>query len=124
MADSTFEFSPSARLQILNILPQKAGSLRESIQVKRLRDRINFSDEEKDQIGFNENTGGFNPNKLGELGDMEIELGENEREIIAGCIIQKEDEGEVPTNDGFVDLAMQLAGEIEEFRASLDNSEE
>ena len=124
MADSTFEFSPSARLQILNILPQEAGSLRESIQVKRLRDRINFSDGEKDQIGFDENTGGFNPRKLGELGDMEVELGENEREIIAGCIIQKEDEGEVPTNDGFVDLAMQLADEIEEFRQSLDNSEE
>ena len=124
MADSTFEFSPSARLQILNILPQEAGSLRESIQVKRLRDRINFSDEEKDQIGFDENTGSFDPRKLDELGDMEIELGENEREIIAGCIIQKEDEGEVPTNDGFVDLAMQLSGEIEEFRDSLDDSEE
>ena len=77
MADSTFEFSPSARLQILNILPQKAGSLRESIQVKRLRDRINFSDEEKDQIGFDESTGGFNPRKLDELGDMELQIGQD-----------------------------------------------
>ena len=124
MTDSTFEFSPSARLQILNILPQEAGSLRESIQVKRLRDRIHFSEEEKEEIGFDESTGGFNPRKLGALDDMEVELGENEREIIAGCIIQKEDEGEVPTNDAFVDLAMQLAEEIEEFRDSLDDSEE
>jgi len=94
--------------------------LRESIQVKRLRDKINFSDEEKDTIDMNERTGSFDPMALQDLEDLEIELGDNEKEIIAGSFIKKEDEGEVPTNDAFVELAIQLSDEIQAFRDQLD----
>lgn len=121
---STFVFGAEERLQILNLLPQNTLSLRESIQVKRLRDRINFSDNEKEVIGFDPETGGFNPQKLSDLNDLEINLGENERDILAGSIIEKEDEGEVPTNDAFVKLALALEDEIKEFRDSLDQAED
>jgi hypothetical protein len=120
MADRSFEVGPQQRLQLLNLLPQESGSLRESIQVKRLRDRINFTEEEQEAIDMDERTGSFDPMALQELDDKEIELGENERDIIAGSIIQKEDEGEVPTNDAFVELALTLEQEIKEFREDLD----
>jgi len=119
----TFVFGAEERLQILNLLPQDTLSLRESIQVKRLRDRINFTDEEKEKIEFDADTGSFNPQKLSNLTDLEIKLGDKEREILAGSIIEKEDDGEVPTNDAFVDLAMALEDEIKAFRDSLDQSE-
>lgn len=115
-----FVFSAQQRLQLLNLLPQESGSLRESIQVKRLRDKINFSDEEKETIDMNERTGSFDPMALQELDDREVELGDNEKEIIAGSFIKKEDEGEVPTNDAFIELAFKLEDEIEEFRSQLD----
>jgi len=117
---ANFVFSAQQRLQLLNLLPQESGSLRESIQVKRLRDKINFSDEEKETIDMNERTGSFDPMALQDLEDLEIELGENEKEIIAGSFIKKEDEGEVPTNDAFVELAIQLSDEIQAFRDQLD----
>jgi len=117
---ANFVFSAQQRLQLLNLLPQESGSLRESIQVKRLRDKINFSDEEKDTIDMNERTGSFDPMALQYLEDLEIELGDNEKEIIAGSFIKKEDEGEVPTNDAFVELAIQLSDEIQAFRDQLD----
>jgi len=117
---ANFVFSAQQRLQLLNLLPQESGSLRESIQVKRLRDKINFSDEEKDTIDMNERTGSFDPMALQDLEDLEIELGDNEKEIIAGSFIKKEDEGEVPTNDAFVELAIQLSDEIQAFRDQLD----
>lgn len=119
-----FAFEPQQRLQIINILPQDAGSLRESIQVKRLRDRVQFSDEEKETLDLDEQTGSFDPQKLSELEAKEITLGDNEKEILAGAIIQMEDEGSVPTNDSFVELALQLEEEIKEFRESLDPTEE
>jgi len=122
MAD--FVFSAQQRLQLLNLLPQESGSLRESIQVKRLRDKINFSDEEKEAIDMNERTGSFDPMALQELDDKELDLGENEKEIIAGSFIKKEDEGEVPTNDAFVELAIQLSDEIQAFRDQLDPKED
>lgn len=117
---ANFVFSAQQRLQLLNLLPQESGSLRESIQVKRLRDKINFSDEEKETIDMNERTGSFDPMALQDLEDLEIELGDNEKEIIAGSFIKKEDEGEVPTNDAFVELAIQLSDEIQAFRDQLD----
>jgi hypothetical protein len=117
---ANFVFSAQQRLQLLNLLPQESGSLRESIQVKRLRDKINFSDEEKETIDMNERTGSFDPMALQELDDREVELGDNEKEIIAGSFIKKEDEGEVPTNDAFVELAIQLSEEIQAFRDQLD----
>lgn len=117
---STFTFSSQQRLQLINLLPQESGSLRESIQVKRLRDRINFTEEEKEVIDMDERTGSFDPMALNELDDLEVELGENEREIIAGSFIKKEDEGEVPTNDAFVELAVKLEDKIDEFRTKLD----
>ena len=117
---ANFVFSAQQRLQLLNLLPQESGSLRESIQVKRLRDKINFSDEEKETIDMNERTGSFDPMALQELDDREVELGDNEKEIIAGSFIKKEDEGEVPTNDAFVELAIQLSDEIQAFRDQLD----
>jgi hypothetical protein len=114
------ELEPEQRLQLLNLLPQESGSLRESIQVKRLRDRINFSEDEQEEIDMDERTGSFNPAALRELDDKKIELGEKERDIIAGSIIQKEDEGAVPTNDAFVELALTLEDEIKKFRKDLD----
>jgi hypothetical protein len=118
MADLTL--SAQQRLQLLNLLPQESGSLRESIQIKRLRDRVNLSDEELETIGMDEQTGSFDPTALQELDDKEVELGDKECDIIAGSIVQKEDEGEVPTNDSFVDLALLLEQEIKEFREDLD----
>ena len=120
MANTTHEFSPQQRLQLLNLLPQESGSLRESIQVKLLRDRINFTDEEKATIEMNERTGSYDPMALNELEDLEVDIGENEKEIIAGSFIKREEEGEVPTNDAFVELALKLKDEIEEFRKNLD----
>jgi len=117
---ANFTFSAQQRLQLINLLPQESGSLRESIQVKRLRDKINFSDEEKEVIDMNERTGSFDPVALQELDDKELNLGDNEKEIIAGSFIKKEDEGEVPTNDAFVELAIQLSDEIQAFRDQLD----
>jgi hypothetical protein len=114
------ELRPEQRLQILNLLPQESGSLRESIQVKRLRDRIKFTEDEQAAIKMDEQTGSFDPAALRELNDLEVELGGNERDIIAGAIIQKEDEGEVPTNDAFIELALTLEEEIKEFREDLD----
>lgn len=120
MADRILNFGPEERLQILNILPQESGSLRESIQIKRLRDQIAFSDEEKEQIDMNERTGSFDPMKLQQLESKEVKLGEGKRYILAGSFVKKEDEGEVPTNDTFVELALKLEEEIEEFRKDLD----
>jgi hypothetical protein len=112
--------SSQQRLQLLNLLPEESGSLRESIQVKRLRDRINFSDAEREAIDMDPQTGNFDPIAFQELDDKEVELGDKECDIIAGSIVQKEDEGEVPTNDSFVDLALLLEEEIKEFRKDLD----
>lgn len=118
MADLTL--SAQQRLQLLNLLPQESGSLRESIQIKRLRDRVNFSDEEKEAIGMDGQTGSFDPTALQELESQEMDLGDSEKKIIAGSFVKKEDEGSVPTNDAFVELALKLEEEIEEFRKDLD----
>jgi nitrous oxide reductase len=120
MADRIFKFGPEQRLQILNILPQESGSLQESIQIKRLRDEIAFSDEEREKIDMDDRTGSFDPMKLQELEEKEVELCEEKRYILAGSFIKKEDEGEVPTNDTFVELAIELEDEIEDFREDLD----
>jgi len=117
---ATFEFSTQQRLQLLNILPQESGSLRESIQIKRLRDRVNFSEEEKEIMGMDERTGAVDPSGIQELDNKEIDLGESEKKILAGSFVKKEDEGAVPTNDAFVELALKLEDEIEEFRKDLD----
>jgi hypothetical protein len=117
---ANFTFSAQQRLQLLNILPQESGSLRESIQIKRLRDRVNFSEEEKEIIGMDAQTGAVDPVALQELDNKEIDLGESEKEILAGSFVKKEDEGVVPTNDAFVELALKLEDEIEEFRKDLN----
>jgi hypothetical protein len=114
------EIQPEQRLQLLNLLPQESGSLRESIQIKRLRDRIAFSEEEQEAINMDERTGSFDPQSLRNLDNKEIKLGESEREIVAAAIIKKEDEGQVPTNDAFVELALLLKQEIKEFREDLN----
>lgn len=117
---STFSLSPSQRLQIINILPQESGSLQESIQVKRLRDRIGFTEEEKETIEMDAQTGSFNPQKFADIANKDVDLGESEREILAGSFVKREDEGSVPTNDAFVELVVKLEDEIEEFRNNLD----
>jgi hypothetical protein len=117
---SAFTFSAEERIQLLNLLPNERGSLRESIQVKRLRDKINFSEEEQEIIGMDPQTGSFDPTKLSQIEDKNIELGEKERDILAGSVVETEDEGEVPTNDAFVELALKLEDEIEDFRKDLD----
>jgi hypothetical protein len=124
MPEPNFSLSGSQRLHLINVLPQEAGSLKESIQIKRLRDRIGFSDGEEEKIEMDEETGSFNPRKLQNLPEKEFSFGENEREIIAGSIIQREDEGEVPTTDAFVELVLDFEEEIEEFRADLDSQED
>jgi len=120
MAKTEMTLSGETRLQILSLLPQEAGSLQESIQIKRLRDRVGFDEEEKDLLDMDER-GSFNPSKVDDLEDKGVSLGENEKEIIAGCIVQKEDEESVPTNDAFVDLALTLQDKVKEFRDQLDD---
>jgi len=112
--------SGKQRLQLMNILPQESGSLRESIQVKRLRDRLNFDESERSVIEMDEANGSFNPNKLKDIEDSSFDLGSNETEIIAGSFVKLEDNEKVPTNDSFVELAMMFAEEIERFRDQLD----
>ena len=119
MAKTEMTLSGETRLQILSLLPQEAGSLQESIQIKRLRDRVAFDEEEEEFIDMDER-GSFNPSKVNDLEDVDVSLGENEKEIIAGCIVQKEDEDSVPTNDAFVDLALALQDKVKEFRDNLD----
>ena len=115
-----FDFDVQDRLQILNLLPQDVGSLRESIQVKRVRDKIKFTDSERAALDFDPENGSFDPSKMDEVGTIEVELGQNARNIIAGSIIRLEDGGSVPTNDTFVDLALLLEDDIKDFRESLD----
>ena len=120
MPDKELTLSGQVRLQILSLLPQEAGSLQESIQIKRLRDRVGFDEKEKEILDMDER-GSFDPSKVDELEDLDAPLGENEKEIIAGCIVQQEDEGNVPTNDAFVDLALALQDKVKEFRDQLDS---
>jgi hypothetical protein len=121
---STYVLTGQQRLQLLNILPQQSGSLRESIQIKRLRDRIMLTEEEKAEIDMDPQTGGFNPQKLQDLDDLEVELSDQEREIVAGSFIKREDEGSVPTNDAFVELALKLQDEISAFRSQIDSPDD
>jgi predicted RND superfamily exporter protein len=116
--------TPTQRLQLTNqILPQEAGSLRESVKIKRMRDKIGLTDEELDQIEINPETGSFNPEKLDKLDDLEIDFDSQEREIIGVAFVSLEDEGSIPTNDGFVELVEKFGDAIEQAKKDLSDNE-
>ena len=113
-------FSPQARFQILNILPQETGSLQQSIQIKRLRDEISFTEEEKEILNMDPQTGSFDPSNMNEIGSVDMDLSDGQREILAGSVVRLEDDESVPTNDTFVELVLELEDEIEDFREQIN----
>lgn len=117
---TTVTFTPHLRLQLVNFLPNNAGSLRESVQIKQLRDRLQFSEAEREAIDLNPQTGQFDPSKLVELDSVEIGFGESELELLAGILVSAESDGDIPTNDDFVNLIITLEDHIEDFRESLN----
>jgi len=117
---TTISVTGEQRFHILNLLPQESGSLQESIQIKRMRDQVTFSDDEKEKIGMDEQTGSLNPSALKDLDKKKVELGENEERILAGAFVKKEEEGNVPTDDAFVELALKIEDKIKDFREDLD----
>jgi len=117
---TTITFTPHLRLQLVNFLPNNAGSLRESVQIKRLRDRLQFSEDEREAIDLDRRTGQFDPKKLVELDSVEVGFSESELDLLAGILVSAESDGEVPTNDDFVDLIITLEDHIEDFRDSLN----
>jgi len=107
------------RLHLLNILPNQ-GSLREAITIKRLRDQIQFNEDEQDVLDFDPQTGDFDPTKLSELTDSDLDFTESEREVIASAIVMKDQEESVPTDDSFVDLALKFQDEIQSVREDVE----
>jgi len=118
------EFTGSERLQLISLLPQEAGSLREATQIKRLRDTLQLTDEEQEEIELEQQTGSFNPQALQELDKVEIEMSQQKRRVIAYVFVQKEDEGNVPTSDAFISLAEKFADAIAEAKSELEGQKD
>ena len=106
------ELSPDERLQLIQILPQQAKSLKESVQLNRLRKDVSFSDEERDTLDIGEG-GQFDPRKLSELSDKEVKLSDDAADLVAYAMVQREQEEEVPTSDAMVNLITKFGDEIE-----------
>jgi len=113
-------FTAPERVQLISILPQEVGSLREATQIKRLRDTIQLTEEERDKIALDPQSGSFDPQALQELDPVDVDMTETKRRAIAYAFIQKEDEDSVPTSDAFISLAEKFAGVINDVKKELE----
>lgn len=118
------ELSAIERLVLINqILPEETSSLRESVRVRSIRDRVMFSDEEQDIIGA-DGAGNFNPTKLDDLEDAKIDFSQADKEIIAHGFVQDEQKSSVPTSDAYLSLAENFGDAISDLKEDLEGGGE
>lgn len=109
-------FTTPERFILLQILPEKVGSLKETIVVRRLRDEIQFTDKEREALEMKQTEQGgvtLNPSKFDAIDDLALEMTDKMREIVALGFMAREQEGDVPTNDVFVDLYLRFEDDID-----------
>lgn len=92
------------RLTLSAILPPNVGSLAEMVEIGRLRKKLALTDEEKELCEYKEDEiggGRWLPNKAD---DAEFDLDEREMELILSGFTILEANGNVPTDQKFIDL--------------------
>jgi hypothetical protein len=119
MADN-MTFTANERLQLLQIMPRKVRSLRESVQLNRLREKLSLTDAERDSINANED-GSFDPRRLSEIEDLNVELSKAEADLVGYILVQREQEEDVPTSAAFVSIIEKFESEIEKVKGESDD---
>jgi hypothetical protein len=112
----TMKLTAIQRFLLLQTIPPNTGSLDELVAIKGLRNRLEFSEAEKETIEWTEGPRGqtsFNGEKLVELGDTELDLSEKERGVIASGFLLREANENLPTNEAFIDLYLAFKDDID-----------
>jgi hypothetical protein len=103
----------SERIQLLQVLPQKVRSLRESVQLNGLREKVSLDQEESEALGATED-GRFNPQFLDRVEDREFALTDGEADLIGYVFVQLEQKEEVPASPAFVSLIQKFEDPIQQ----------
>lgn len=111
----TVTLTASERVQLLQVLPQKVRSLRESVQLNNLREEVSLDEEESEALGATED-GRFNPQFLDRVDDREFELTDAEADLVGYVFVQLEQKEEVPTSPAFVSLIEKFEDAIDEVK--------
>lgn len=118
------ELNAAKRLSLANYLPREVGSLKESVIIKRIRDKVTLTDEEQETLDVDEETGSFDPQALDQIDSVEINLSDREREVLATALVKREQEDSVPTTDAFVYFVEELQDEIASVKQDIGDSDE
>lgn len=104
------------------VLPEGVGSFKQMETTADLRERVEFTDEEKKSIDLKQSRAGinFNPEKLEEQDNLkiEVELSEDDLEVIGFGFrkFERDAKGEnaesIPTDKTFVDLYRKFKDHI------------
>lgn len=105
--------SVSDRLVLVGILPKEVGSIRESIRIQNIREKLSFDDSEKESLQFSKSGNGVSWDSTKES-DREFYFTDSEVDVIALSFAKLEQRGTVPSTPEFVSLYFKFEDEIED----------
>jgi len=118
----TYQFDAFERLQLLvNVLPAHVGALDELLAIERLREKLIFSKEEKERVGYVEQQGAIalqDQEAARDLPTIEVDLTEEEERVLAlGFKLLEAKRGEdrkIPSNQGMSSAYRKLHDVVSE----------
>jgi hypothetical protein len=107
------------RLTLFQILPDKVGSLQETLLTDAIRNRI-LTEEFKEQIGWQKQMGqvSFDPASVVSVEDKTFEFSENEAEVIAYGFLFDEQNESVSTDEDYIKIYHAVEEKVQELKSN------